>query len=138
MRRYFRTRVFSAVVRYLGGIAEAYLDSRFGWCGGGGTQAWPPIPMTSFRTVAIKRGDLLSTISATGTVEPEEVVDVGAQVMGLILEFGPDPHDPAKLIDYGSVVEKGTVLAKIDPTPMKRRSNRPRRHWSSRGRSVAD
>ena len=78
---------------------------------------WLPDPATGFRTAAIKRGDLLSTISATGTVEPEEVVDVGAQVMGLILEFGPDPHDPAKLIDYGSVVEKGTVLAKIDPTP---------------------
>ena len=56
----------------------------------------------SFRTVEIKRGELLSTISATGTVQPGEVVDVGAQVMGLILEFGPDPHDPAKLIDYGS------------------------------------
>jgi len=70
----------------------------------------------SFRTVAIQRGDLLSTISATGTVEPEEVVDVGAQVAGLILEFGPDPRSPNKLIDYGSVVEKGTVLAKIDPT----------------------
>lgn len=74
-------------------------------------------PVTGFRTAAVKRGDLLSTISATGTVEPEEVVDVGAQVMGLILEFGPDTHDPAKVIDYGSVVEKGTVLAKIDPVP---------------------
>jgi HlyD family secretion protein len=74
-------------------------------------------PTMSFRTVAIKRGELLSTISATGTVQPEEVVDVGAQVMGLILEFGPDPHDPAKLIDYGSVVEKGAVLARIDSTP---------------------
>ncbi len=74
-------------------------------------------PVTSYQTVAIKRGDLLSTISATGTAEPEEVVDVGAQVMGLILEFGHDPHDPSKLIDYNSVVEKGAVLAKIDPTP---------------------
>jgi HlyD family secretion protein len=74
-------------------------------------------PTVSFRTVAIKRGELLSTISATGTLQPEEVVDVGAQVMGLILEFGPDPRDPAKLIDYGSIVEKGTVLARIDPTP---------------------
>ena len=73
--------------------------------------------VAGFRTVAIKRGDLLSTIGATGTVEPEEVVDVGAQVMGLILEFGPDPHDKTKSIDHGSVVEKGTVLAKIDPTP---------------------
>jgi len=68
-------------------------------------------------TVAIKQGDLLSTIGATGTVEPEEVVDVGAQVMGSILEFGPDPHSPTKLIDYGSVVKKGSVLATIDPTP---------------------
>ena len=74
-------------------------------------------PMTSFRTVAIKRGDLLSTIVRTGTVEPEEVVNVGAQVMGLIVEFGPDPGNRAKLIDFNSVVEKGTVLAKIDPTP---------------------
>ncbi len=73
-------------------------------------------PVTRFRTEAITRGNLLSTIGATGTVEPEEVVDVGAQVMGSILEFGPDPHNPAKLIDYGSVVEKGSVLAKIDPT----------------------
>jgi HlyD family secretion protein len=76
-------------------------------------------PTTSFLTVAIKRGDLLSTISATGTAQPEEVVDVGAQVMGLILEFGPDPRDPAKLVDYGSVVEKGTLLARIDSTPYK-------------------
>ena len=32
-----------------------------------------------FRAATIKRGDLLSTISATGTVEPEDVVDVGAR-----------------------------------------------------------
>ncbi|MGA2061712.1 MAG: efflux RND transporter periplasmic adaptor subunit [Thermoguttaceae bacterium] len=73
--------------------------------------------ITSFHTTEIKRGDLLSTINATGTIEPEEVVNVGAQVMGLILEFGSDPRNPDKAIDYGSVVEKGTVLAKIDPTP---------------------
>jgi HlyD family secretion protein len=70
----------------------------------------------NYRLVAVKRGDVASTISATGTVEPEEVVDVGAQVAGLILEFGPDPNSPNKLIDYGSVVEKDTVLARIDPT----------------------
>ncbi len=74
-------------------------------------------PGTILSTVAVKQGDLLSTIGATGTVEPEEVVDVGAQVAGLIVEFGADPHDSTKLIDFGSVVEKGTVLARIDPTP---------------------
>jgi HlyD family secretion protein len=66
----------------------------------------------TFRTAPLKRGDLVATISATGTVEPEEVVDVGAQVAGLISNFGKDKN--GKTIDYGSVVEEGTVLAKID------------------------
>ena len=65
-----------------------------------------------FRTVPVKRGDLLATISATGTVEPEEVVDVGAQVAGQINSFGKDKN--GKTIDYGSVVEEGTILAQID------------------------
>jgi HlyD family secretion protein len=68
----------------------------------------------SFRTVPLKRGDLAATISATGTVEPEEVVDVGAQVAGQIVAFGKDKN--GKTIDYGSVVEQGTVLAQIDDT----------------------
>jgi HlyD family secretion protein len=70
----------------------------------------------SFRTAPVKRGDLLSTISATGTVEPEEVVNVGAQVSGLIVAFGEDVHSPSKVTDYCSVVEKDAVLARIDPT----------------------
>lgn len=74
-------------------------------------------PAIHYRTAAVEKGELLSTIGATGTVEPEEVVDVGARVMGLILEFGADPRDPAKSVDFGTVVEKGTVLARIDPVP---------------------
>jgi HlyD family secretion protein len=66
----------------------------------------------AFREVAVKRGDLYVTITATGTLEPEEVVDVGAQVAGQINVFGTDKN--GKPIDYGSVVEEGTVLAKID------------------------
>ncbi len=64
------------------------------------------------RTEPIKRGNVLSEISASGTVEPEEVVDVGAQVAGQIDSFGTDVN--GKPIDYGSVVDKGTVLAQID------------------------
>jgi HlyD family secretion protein len=67
---------------------------------------------TGFRTMPVTRGDLLSTISATGTVEPEEVVDIGAQVAGRIVAFGKDRD--GKTVDYGSRVEAGTVLAKID------------------------
>jgi HlyD family secretion protein len=66
----------------------------------------------SFRTAPLLRGDLQATISATGTVEPEEVVDVGAQVAGKIVAFGQDKD--GKVVDYGSVVEAGTVLAQID------------------------
>ena len=68
----------------------------------------------SFRTAAIKRDNLTNTINSTGTVEPEEVIDVGAQVVGIIKSLGPDPAHPDKTIDYGSVVHKGTVLALID------------------------
>lgn len=66
----------------------------------------------SYRTVAVTRGDLTATISATGTLEPEELVDVGAQVAGQISSFGKDKN--GKTIDYGSEVEEGMVLAKID------------------------
>ena len=66
----------------------------------------------SYRTAGITRGDLLISISATGTVEPEEVIDVGAQIAGQILKFGQDKAE--KAIDYGSVVEAGMILAQID------------------------
>jgi HlyD family secretion protein len=66
----------------------------------------------NFRTDQVTRGDLRLTISATGTVEPEEVIDVGAQVAGQILSFGRDVN--GKAVDYGSVVSEGTVLASID------------------------
>ena len=56
----------------------------------------------------------MAMISATGTVEPEQVVDIGAQVNGLLIAFGTD--DYGKLIDYGSEVKQGTVLAQIDDT----------------------
>jgi HlyD family secretion protein len=73
-------------------------------------------PAPSFRTVAIKRGELLSTVSATGTIEAEEVVNVGAQVAGLIVGFGDDSRAPSRYVDFCSVVEKDAVLARIDPT----------------------
>ena len=73
-------------------------------------------------------GDLLVTISATGTVEPEEVVDVGAQVAGQILSFGKDAN--GKTVDYGSPVEAGTILAKIDDSLYSAERPRPRHRFS--------
>src|SRR5437588_7996366 len=86
--------------------------------GAGGYYAWnhytTAASRPSFRTAPIERGDLVAAISATGTVEPEEVIDVGAQVAGQIKNFGRDPRDPTKIIDYGTPVEEGTVLLQLD------------------------
>ncbi len=74
----------------------------------------------AFRTAVVERGDLVQTVEATGTLEPEDVVDVGAQVVGRIKSFGLDPRgeiDPAfknKSVDYRSEVNEGTILAVID------------------------
>lgn len=65
-----------------------------------------------YRTMPVVRTDVVATIRATGTVVPEDVVDVGAQVNGQIAAFGTDAD--GKPVDYGSIVEKGAVLAKID------------------------
>ena len=68
------------------------------------------------RTIPIQRGDLQSTVNATGTLQPQEVVNVGSQVAGLIVKFGDDPNTPSKYVDYCSIVEQDAVLAWIDPT----------------------
>src|SRR5215469_10308975 len=67
---------------------------------------------SSFVMVPVQRGNVTASITAAGTIEPLEVVDVGAQVAGQISTFGTDKS--GKPIDYRSVVAAGDVLAKID------------------------
>lgn len=69
---------------------------------------------TVFRTAPIEKGNLVVTVSATGTLEPLALVDIGAQVQGQIIEFGKDPKSKTGFIDWNSQVEENTVLAKID------------------------
>ena len=65
----------------------------------------------AYVTASAKKGDVVATIAATGKIEPEEVVDVGAQVAGQILRFGKDAQ--GKAIDYGSVVESFFFIDKF-------------------------
>ncbi len=58
-------------------------------------------------------------VTATGSVEPVEIVDVGAQIVGMVKSFGPDAKQPGKTIDYCSHVKKGDVLAQLDDLPLK-------------------
>jgi HlyD family secretion protein len=67
---------------------------------------------TRYIITQLSRGDIHVTINATGTLEPEEVIDVGAQIAGQIIAFGRDAE--GNTIDYGSEVEQGMVLARID------------------------
>jgi HlyD family secretion protein len=92
---------------------------------GGGIALWywkanAANPMT-FKTIQAVKGPLVATISSTGTLEPLNVIDVGAQVSGMVEEFGRDPQDTSKVIDYGSQVDKGTVLAVLDKSLYKSR-----------------
>jgi HlyD family secretion protein len=62
---------------------------------------------TTYRFATIERGDVASTVSATGTLNAVRTVAVGTQVSGQIAEL---------LVDYNDVVKKGQLLARIDPT----------------------
>lgn len=89
-----------------------------GALGAGGWYWWtqrsaPPDP-ASYRTVPVTRTDVVSTISASGTIVPEDVVDVGTQVNGQIASFGTGTD--GKQVDYRSTVTEGQVLARIDDT----------------------
>ncbi len=79
-----------------------------------------------FRTAAVRRGEVRASVSATGTIEPEEVVDVGVQVAGEVVSFGPDPRGEGKTISYGTPVEKGAVLAQLDDALFKARLDQAR------------
>lgn len=76
----------------------------------------------NLRTSPVERGELLIEIKSNGTLEPQDIIDVGAQVMGRIQELGPDSRaatDPAfagRTVDYCSNVEQGALLARIDPS----------------------
>lgn len=69
-------------------------------------------PALTYKTEPVAHGDVTAVVAATGTLEPEDVIDVGAQVGGMVREFGTAAD--GKPVDYGSPVEPGTVLARID------------------------
>ena len=58
------------------------------------------------------RGDVVATVAASGTIEPDELVDVGSQVTGEIIAFGRDAE--GREVDYCALVTNGMVLARID------------------------
>ncbi len=88
-------------------IAALAAGGWYAWVWRGGNAGGP-----RYRTEPVTRGRIASVINASGTVVPEEVVDVGAQVAGKIIKFEPDLD--GKEVNYRSRVGKGQTLALID------------------------
>ena len=62
---------------------------------------------TNYQFSAVQRGDIEDVVTATGTLQPRDYVDVGAQVSGQLRKI----H-----VEVGDTVEAGQLLAEIDPT----------------------
>lgn len=65
-------------------------------------------PAEAYRTVPADRGDVVMTVTATGTLSAVTTVQVGSQISGVIANLHAD---------FNSPVRKGQLLAELDPTP---------------------
>ncbi len=79
--------------------------------GGAGFGAWyylfgQPAPEAAPTTTAVTRGDIEIDVLATGTLNAQTVVNVGAEVSGRI---------DALHVELGQTVSKGDLIAEIDP-----------------------
>jgi HlyD family secretion protein len=63
----------------------------------------------SFETVVVKKGSIVNTITATGTIQADTTVLIGTQVSGVIKKI---------YVDFNSSVKKGQLLAELDKTPL--------------------
>ncbi len=63
--------------------------------------------VADFVTKRLEKGAIVETVTATGTITPISNIDVGTQVSGRIQEI---------FVDYNSQVQKGQLLALIDPS----------------------
>ena len=67
-------------------------------CGGG--------PARAFQSTAVTRGSITQAVTATGTLNPVQNVQVGSQVSGNIQKL---------FADFNSIVKAGQIIAQIDP-----------------------
>ncbi len=94
MRRVFKLLLWVLVLVAFLGTAAAYFRA-----------ANAPEP-AAVETVSLKRGDLVSVISATGTLNSLITVQVGSQISGTIEHI---------YADFNQTVKKGEVIAQIEP-----------------------
>jgi len=70
-----------------------------------------------YQTAVVERGDVVEVVGATGTLEAVTTVQVGSQVSGTIARLHAD---------FNSVVRKGQVVARLDPSLFEARVSQAR------------
>ncbi|MCR4993917.1 MAG: efflux RND transporter periplasmic adaptor subunit [Bacteroidales bacterium] len=60
-----------------------------------------------YDTTFVEKGNISTTVTATGTIEPVTSVEVGTQVSGIVSKI---------YVDYNSEVKAGQVIAELDKT----------------------
>jgi len=80
-------------------------------------------------TAAAVRGNLEDTVTATGTLQPKDFVDVGTQVSGQLKKL---------LVDIGAVVKAGQLLAEIDPSVYQAKVDGDHAQLLNQGAQLAD
>lgn len=98
MKIFTKKRVAVLLALLLGGAAvAAYVQST----------KEPAVPEARFQSALADKGTITQTVTATGTINPVALINVGSQVSGTVVELKADFNDHVK---------KGQVLLKLDPT----------------------
>lgn len=101
---------------------------------GGGYAAWrawsgADDAVKNMLTAPVTKGDLEDTITATGTLQPKDFVDVGTQVSGQLKRV---------LVALGAEVRARDLLAEIDPSVYQSKADADRAQLRNQGAQLAD
>lgn len=80
-----------------------------------------------YKTETLARGDVEALVVTSGTLNPIEIVDVGAQVSGKIEKL---------YADFNSPVTKGQIVAELDQEPLKMKIDQNEANYKSRMASL--
>jgi HlyD family secretion protein len=80
-----------------------------------------------YKTETLARGDVEALVVTSGTLNPIEIVDVGAQVSGKIEKL---------YADFNSPVTKGQIVAELDQEPLKMKIDQNEANFKSRMASL--
>lgn len=103
-----RSRRWRRAVIALASLAALAGAGWFGWT----TFGAKPDDAARYQFATVSRGDVEDLVTATGTLQPRDYVDVGAQVSGQLKKI----H-----VEIGSEVKAGELLAEIDPIVLQSR-----------------